>query len=151
MKICSNCKATLQDNACFCPSCGLPVQPVAEQPGFAKQQQAPYQAYNNPVQTPAMAASKRTNGGMLAWSIICIVLGAFISLPACILGIVATVKTCGAAKSDFPSEEQAMLKTAQTLNIAATIIMAVMLLLTIIAFVLFSGIIFAILEEMTYY
>ena len=76
---------------------------------------------------------------MLAWSIINIVLGVLFGLPTLVLGIVATVKTAQAAKAFTDYEEQAMLKTAKTLNLTGTIIAGVILILLVAIGVVFGS------------
>lgn len=201
MKICPNCKATLQDSDRFCPECGIqleipiaaapaqpveqPQQPAAEaaptaptspvetaespvetanlneavnpaavppQPAYnaapqapaapytpaaqpiyppqGYQQQPPYAQPGYPVYgAPGFTQPRKANSGMLTWSIICIVLGVFSGLPSLVMGIVALVKTVNAAKALTPQAEAAMLKTAKTLNIVATVIGVLLLIL----------------------
>ena len=151
MKTCPNCNTTLQENDRFYPACCIAVatepQPTQQQTAGrqAAPQQPPVAPMQNqapnytvpPVQPPfvqppySAAPQRKMSGGMLAWSIINIVLGVLFGLPTLVLGIVATVKTAQAAKAFTDYEEQAMLKTAKTLNLTGTIIAGVILILLV--------------------
>lgn len=152
MNTCPNCNTVLQENDRFCPNCGVAInaapQPQTQPQPQPQAQPQPQQSVPNytapPVQQPFAAAPypapnfRKVNGGMLAWSIINIVLGVLFGIPTLVLGIVATTKTNAAAKAMTDYEEQAMLKTAKTLNLVASILAGVMLMLTIVVLIVGS-------------
>lgn len=98
MKICPKCGNKYGDDAQFCNNCGAQL------------------AFNEPA--------VHENGGMMAWSIVTLLL---CTIP----GIVAIVYTNKANKALLRTEEEAALKTAKVWNIVGDVIGVLFLIGTI--------------------
>lgn len=134
---CSNCGTNCPDNVNNCPNCGAPVgQP--QQPYGQPQQPygQPQQPYGQPQQPYGQQPYgqqpygynppiKYSTGGMIAWSIITLLL---CTIP----GIVALVQTCGINNCATRAEQEKKLSSAKIWNIVGTCLGGLYLLLTII-------------------
>ena len=90
MAFCSQCGASIPAEAERCPQCGV----------VAVKNDAPVQY---------------STGGMIAWSIVTLLL---CTIP----GIVALVQTCGINKCATHAEQQKKLSSAKTWNIVGTVL-----------------------------
>ena len=102
MSFCTNCGAELPENETRCPQCGFdsaPAQPAAPVVNV------------NTNSAPAPVST----GGLLAWSIITLLL---CTIP----GIVAIIQTCNINKSATEEEQQKKLKSAKTWCIVGTVL-----------------------------
>lgn len=150
-----------------------PVQPVPPtvQPGYVPPQaQTPYQPpvqypQNNgytgmPTQQPQAGytpnpytpkipnfakVNRPSTGGMMAWSIVMLVLGALgmcifgiFGTAVLVMGIIATVQVNGANKTFYDDEFFSKLHSAKVLNIISSIILGVVLIFIFFYIVLFG-------------
>ena len=139
MAFCPNCGSALPENSNHCPNCGAPVndssfsQPAASQPAYDQQQygqqaQPGYdqQQYGQQAQQPSgygnsygayplQPVAPIPVGGMIAWSIITILL---CTIP----GIVGLVYTLKINKCTSVEDQQKALKTARIWCIVGTVL-----------------------------
>lgn len=117
MALCEKCSVEVADGIDSCPNCG--EQMVAEQPSSQQDAQVqneyaqPY--YQQPVYTEAPASGKMSVG-LLIWSIMNTIFNCNI------LGIIALVFTIMAPNSQTLFEEKKKLKAILILNIIATVL-----------------------------
>ena len=111
MAYCTYCGTRLTDGIEVCPGCGAvngtPNQPVVLQ----KPNQQPYQ----PPYQPYQPVPPYSNGGLIAWSIITLLL---CTIP----GIVALVNAAGINKCMTVEEQQRKISNAKTWCIVGTIL-----------------------------
>ena len=155
MKYCARCGLQLQDDANFCPRCGLPQQPApppaAPFPGAAPQASSsqPQPMPAGPVCPPPPPcpgpdrglyqepAYKPRSTGLFVWSIILIFLCNPAGTP---LGILAAVFAALAnSKTDTPEETEKHRTVSRTLCIVATVA-DVVCILGIISLLIFKAI-----------
>ena len=138
MPFCPNCGAEIESGVSFCPYCGgqttapgntqsqMPEPPAAPEPPVDQfYPQAPQQDYSQPNQQPVYPQNYSQpvqeqvtpvpTGGLIAWSIITILL-------CWILGIVALVQTIGINKATTVAEQQKKISTARTCCIIGTVV-----------------------------
>ena len=111
-----------------------PQQPNFQQQPYQQAPQAPQQP--SPFQQPPYQANQQpvvNNGGMIAWSIINLI---FCCLP---FGIWALVLATGAKNELTQADADDKLRKARNVNLAATIIGAVVIILYIVLY--FAGVI----------
>ena len=148
MPFCPNCGAEIDAGVSFCPYCGGQVAQASQQP----QEQQPFtgyqppaapeppvqqfypqpndqQNYSQPYQQ-AYPASQQVEpvatGGLIAWSIITILL-------CWILGIAALIQTIGINKCATVEEQQKKMSTARTLCIVGTVVGLIVNIIYIVA------------------
>jgi len=133
MPFCPNCGAEIESGISFCPYCGGPVKepekpqvqmpespaapepPVQEfypQPAEQSSYSQPYQQPINPSYEPVTPVA---TGGLLAWSIITLLL---CTIP----GIVAIVQTVGINKCTTVEAQQKKMSSARVWCIVGTIL-----------------------------
>ena len=139
MPFCPNCGAEIEGGVSFCPYCGgqvaapqqpqiqMPEPPAAPEPPVDQfyPQQAPQQNYSQPYQQPAYQQNYSqpyqeevtpvATGGLIAWSIITILL-------CWILGIAALVQTIGINRATTVAEQQKKMNGARTCCIIGTVV-----------------------------
>ncbi|NMP37151.1 MAG: hypothetical protein GX051_03355 [Clostridiales bacterium] len=138
MKFCPNCRSGLSDDVLVCGMCGYNFT----QPGAAAGQfNQPFNDNRSGFYPPPYYAPPRyfarLNTGMLVWSILCaatLFAGNYITG---VLGIIASVYTVMARDEKSPQGEADKLRIAKTLDIIATIVFFLFLILVIAAAVLF--------------
>lgn len=107
--LCKNCGQELEDGKQFCPNCGAPV---AAEP--------------QPAAPAAPAVERYKNGGLIAWSIL--------SLLLCLIGgIVALVQACGINNCTTVEAQKKKISSAKTWCIISTIWGALTLIASIAA------------------
>jgi len=114
MAFCQNCGASNPDTNQFCTSCGAPLKEQAAQP--AQQpvyNQAP--VYQQPVYQVPQPVAPVATGGLLAWSIITLLL---CTIP----GIVAIVQTANINKCYTVEEQQKKISSAKIWCIVGTVL-----------------------------
>lgn len=122
MATCPRCGSSISFNSKFCQNCGtqLPNVPIE------KTNPAPYNPVSYPGSNPYQAQPQPRyyvpqpvtpvpTGGLLAWSIITLLL--------CLIpGIVAIVKTTGINKATSVEEQQKLISSAKTWCIVGTVL-----------------------------
>ena len=128
---CNNCQAENQDNSLVCTNCGAKLE-NNQQPTEVNQTQQQQQPFVGqpipPFQQPYGATANTT--GQLVWSILNLVL---CCLP---LGIVSLVMTIGARNAITKEEFDSKIKNAKTFNIIATVLGAVIAIVTFLLVVI---------------
>ncbi len=129
MQFCPYCGSKITEQGAFCTNCGAPLgssqpaasgQPVSEMPaseGYQSpgQQSEPYQPIQQPFTAFQQSVTPYATGGLLAWSIVCILL--------CLIpGVVALTKTLSINKSATVEEQQGKISSARTWCIIATVL-----------------------------
>ena len=117
MSFCPNCGSQLNDNDAFCGNCGLPVAQAGVQP-------------NQPIQPNvqtyvAQRATHYENGGLIAWSIITLLL---CTIP----GIVALIKACKINGDVTPEEQVKLISDTKTWCTIGTILGVIAIIVTIV-------------------
>lgn len=124
MAVCPYCGSQNDDANAFCSECGGPLniqqeapapQPVASQPLTTQPVNSMANNQNPNTYAPAQFVSPVPTGGLMAWSIITLLL---CTIP----GIVALVQTLGINKSVTVEEQQKKMSTARTWCIVGTIL-----------------------------
>lgn len=108
------------------PPPGTPVygQPPYQQPVQQFYQPPAQPLYQQPGMNPFMRPVYPINSGLLAWSIVLIVLGTFIcGLPTLIMSIISLTSVTGAKNALNDFEYQQKLKNARVLNIISTVLL----------------------------
>ncbi len=104
--LCKKCGQDVEEGKLYCPNCGEPV--AAD------------------VQPAAQAPEKYNNGGLIAWSIL--------SLLLCLIGgIIALVKACGINNCTTVEEQKKKISSAKTWCIISTVVGALSLIASIAA------------------
>lgn len=133
MKYCSGCGVKLNDGDIFCSSCGTKVPNVNPQNGAENQNPsgAYYGQDRNAMKRPLCVSQ-------LVWAIINTAVGTVTVIPA-ILGIISIVFTVNAqsAFSDYDHDEK--LRIAKILNIVATALSAISLVVIVCFLVVVFG------------
>lgn len=186
---CEKCGYPIQEGGNFCENCGTPVsaQPMDEQEIIqpvapieevaepAEEPKAPIMQQWQPEQQYAQYSEKeapqiepgKTNTGLLVWSIIALVVSAYLSCSCLgvvplVLSIIALVFVCKAPKETTLSERQSKEKTAKVMLIIATVLLALSIIVYIIASIIlsvssyvfddyYSYFIEELMDEVTYY
>ena len=118
MSTCPYCGSELAPGSRFCGSCGAAVSDApAQQPQQPQQQyyQEPQQQQYYQQQYYQQPVTPVATGGLLAWSIITLLL---CTIP----GIVAIVKTSGINKAVTVEDQEARMKSARTWCIVGTVL-----------------------------
>lgn len=107
MAFCQHCGASLPDGVSFCSNCGAPVSAQS-----TVSAQAPVYTTYTPA---AQFVSPYPTGGLMAWSIITLLL---CTIP----GIVAIVKTAGINKCTTVEQQEQAIRSAKTWCIVGTVL-----------------------------
>jgi ribosomal protein L40E len=141
MALCPKCGSDNEEGAKFCSECGTPLltakapEPEAPEPSAPElnAQQPVYTAPENPYGAAQYTApTPQPIGGLLAWSIISILL--------CLIpGIVALIQTLSINSAPTGEEQLRKLSTAKTWCIIATILGVIKFLIFFISIVFYHA------------
>ena len=136
MALCPKCGADNAEGTKFCSECGSPLLTAkAPEPSAPElnTQQPVYTAPENPYGAAQYTApTPRPTGGLIAWSIVSILL--------CLIpGIVALVQTLSINSAPTAEEQQRKISSAKTWCIIATILGVLSIIVNIIAIVFYGA------------
>ena len=119
MKYCPYCGAQNEDNAVYCPNCGANLAQPVSQSNYTPPADPTYN-YAPPRPEPY------SNGGLIAWSIITLLL---CTIP----GIVALVKACKINKATTVEIQEETIRSCKTWNIVGTVLGAISIIVSLVA------------------
>ncbi len=130
--VCKNCGNFIGESEKFCPSCGAPAEHTEQAQKAPETTIRPSVQQNDPYSPPQINPSTgKMNTTQLVWSIINLVMCCQIA------GIVSLVLTIMASSATTAEDENGKLKWAKILNLIGTIGGALIVVVSVVAYVFF--------------